>query len=66
MLYKFGITYTQYYPKIIPIGDYNCLQPPNDDDKLINVNEYQQAIGSTIYPMVYTRPDIAFVLRRLL
>jgi hypothetical protein len=32
---------------------------------LINVNEYQQAIGSTIYPMVYTRPDIAFALRRL-
>jgi hypothetical protein len=65
MLNKFGITHAQYHPKKIPVVDYNCLRPANDDDKLINVNEYQQVIGSTIYPMVYTRPDIAFPLGRL-
>jgi hypothetical protein len=41
MLNKFGITHTQYYPKKIPVADYNCLQPANDNDELINVNEYQ-------------------------
>jgi hypothetical protein len=65
MLNKFGITHAQYHPKKIPVADYNCLRPANDDDELINVNEYQQAIGSTIHPMVYTRPDIAFALGRL-
>jgi hypothetical protein len=65
MLNKFGITHAQYHPKKIPVADYNCLRPANNDDELINVNEYQQAIGSTIHPMVYTRPDIPFALGRL-
>jgi hypothetical protein len=65
MLNKFGITHAQYHLKKIPVADYNCLRPANDNDELINVNEYQQAIGSTIHPMVYTRPDIAFALGRL-
>jgi hypothetical protein len=47
MLNKFGITHAQYHPKKTPAADYNCLRSANDDDELINVNEYQQAIGST-------------------
>jgi hypothetical protein len=65
MLNKFGITHARYHPKKIPVADYNCLRSANDDDELINVNEYQQAIGSTIHALVYTRPDIAFALGRL-
>jgi hypothetical protein len=64
MLNKFKITYLQYYPKKIPVADYSCLRPANNNNELINVNEYQQAIGSTIHPIVYTRPDIAFTLGR--
>jgi hypothetical protein len=55
----------QYYSKEIPVADYNCLRPVNDNDESINVNDYHQVIGSTIHPMVYTRPDIAFRLGRL-
>jgi hypothetical protein len=65
MLNKFGITHWQYYPKKIPVADYNCLRPAIDNDELININEYPQAIGSTIHPLVYTRPDIAVALGRL-
>jgi hypothetical protein len=65
ILNKFRITHMQYHPKKIPVADYNCLRSTNHDDELINVNSYQQAIGSTIHLMVYTRPDIAFVLGRL-
>jgi hypothetical protein len=46
MLNKFEITHAQYHPKKIPVADYNCLRPANNDDELINVNEYQQAIRS--------------------
>jgi hypothetical protein len=65
MLNKFGITHGQYHPKKILIADYNCLRPANNNDELININKYQQAIRSTIHPMVYTRPDIGFALGRL-
>jgi hypothetical protein len=64
-LNKFGIRHGQFHPKKIPVADYNCFRPVNDNDELINKNQYQQAIGSTIHPMVYTRPDIAFALGRL-
>jgi hypothetical protein len=65
MLNQFGITHAQYLPKKIPVADYNCVRPANNNNELISINEYQQAIGSTIYPMIYTRLDIAFALGRL-
>jgi hypothetical protein len=40
MLNKFRITHTQYHSKKIPIADYNYLRPVNNDDELININEY--------------------------
>jgi hypothetical protein len=65
MLNKFQITHAQYHPKNITIADYNCPRSGNDNAELINVNKYQQPIGSAIYLMVYTRPDISFALRKL-
>lgn len=65
MLTKFGISHAQHHAKKIPAADYSCLRPATEDDELIDVTEYQQAIGSLIHPMVYTRPDISFVLGRL-
>lgn len=64
-LTKFGITHAQYVSKKIPAADYHHLRPATGDDEMIDTTEYQQAIGSMIHPMVYTRPDIAFVLGRL-
>ena len=61
-LQKFGIPKAKYKAKTIPAADYNLLRPATDKDERINVSEYQQGIGSLMYAMVLTRPDIAFAL----
>jgi hypothetical protein len=65
VLEKFGITKETAKTKRIPAADYESLRPANGTDKRINVTEYQQAIGSLMYAMIFTRPDIAFVLGKL-
>ncbi|KAI0991415.1 hypothetical protein K3495_g16772, partial [Podosphaera aphanis] len=65
ILDKFGITHSKHRAKRIPASDYEHLRPANPEDKRINITEYQQAIGSIMYAVIFTRPDIAFVLGRL-
>ena len=65
VLEKFGITKETAKSKKVPAADYENLRPATDEDRRINVSEYQQAIGSIMYAMVFTRPDIAFVLGKL-
>ncbi|TAQ86988.1 hypothetical protein B7494_g4697 [Chlorociboria aeruginascens] len=65
VLDKFGIIKKSFKPKKIPARGYKNLRPANDKDKRINVSEYQQAIGSLMYAIIFTRPDIAFILGKL-
>lgn len=65
VLDKFGITQEAFKPKRVPATGYENLRPATDNDERINVNEYQQAIGSLMYAMIFTRPDIAFILGKL-
>jgi hypothetical protein len=65
VLDRFGITAEKHKSKKIPIADYESLCPANEKDEQINISEYQQGIGSLLYAMVFTRPDIAFVLGKL-
>jgi hypothetical protein len=65
VLDKFGITKEVHKGKKIPAADYENLRPATKNDTRINVTEYQQGIGSLMYAMVFTRPDIAFVLGKL-
>jgi hypothetical protein len=65
VLDKFGITKETSKPKKVPAIGYEHLRPATSDDERINVTEYQQAIGSLMYAMVFTRPDIAFILGKL-
>ncbi|KAI1006361.1 hypothetical protein K3495_g1864 [Podosphaera aphanis] len=65
VLERFGITNAQHKKKKIPVTDYESLRPASKQDTRINVTGYQQAIGSLMYAMVLTRPDIAFVLGKL-
>jgi hypothetical protein len=46
-------------------ADYTSFRPTTDDDTRINMTEYQQGIGSLMFAMVLTRPDIAFTLGKL-
>lgn len=65
VLKKFGITKEKAKSRPVPAANYDNLRPANETDKRINVTEYQQAIGSLMYAMIFTRPDIAFVLGKL-
>jgi hypothetical protein len=65
VLNKFRITHAQHTARKTPAVDYSQLRPATDKDELIDLHEYQQIIGSLMHAMVYTRPDIAFILGRL-
>ena len=67
MLTKFGFPYAVHKATNIstPIDGYNDLRPATPDDHRIDMTWYREVIGSVMYAMVYTRPDIAFALGRL-
>jgi hypothetical protein len=65
VLNRFRITAEKHKLKKIPTADYESLRPTDEMDERINVPEYQQGIGSLLYAMIFTRPDIAFVLSKL-
>jgi hypothetical protein len=62
---RFSITAERHKLKKIPTTDYESLYSANEEDKRIKVSEYQQVIGSLLYIIVFTRPNIAFVLGKL-
>lgn len=65
VLDNYGITSAKYKPKKIPAADYEHLKPATPEDAHIDSTEYSQVIGSLMYAMIFTRPDMAFVLGRL-
>jgi hypothetical protein len=53
-------------PRPTPVsGRYDKLEPAIDDEERTDKTEYQRAIGSIMYAMVYSRPDIAFHIGQL-
>jgi hypothetical protein len=53
-------------PRLIPVsGRYDKLEAATPEEERTNTTEYQQKIGSIMYAMVYTRPDIAFHIGQL-
>ena len=38
-----------------------CLQSPIEEEEMFRVS-YASAVGSLMYDMVYTRPDLAYVV----
>ena len=60
-----GILKAKYKPAKIPAANYKHLQPATADNERINIREYLKIVGTFIYVIVITRPDIAFVLGRL-
>jgi hypothetical protein len=65
VLAKLGITQEAFKPNRTPATGYENLRPATDKDERINITEYQQAIGCVMYAMIFTRPDIAFILGKL-
>lgn len=52
-------------PVTTPIDGYHALTPSGPADERTNQVEYQKRIGSLMYAMVGTRPDIAFAVCKL-
>jgi hypothetical protein len=65
ILTRFGITHGKYKGTATPITGYDNLRPSQSTDKRIDSTEYRHLVGSVMYGMVYTRPDIAFLVGRL-
>jgi len=65
MLERFGFTTGKHTAMSTPAANYDNLRPANETDTRMNVSEFQQAIGSLMYAMIFTRPDIAFTVGKL-
>jgi hypothetical protein len=65
VLRKFGMEAVKYRRRGTPMRDYENLMPTQLKEERHDANEYQQVIGSLMYAMVHTRPDIAFALGKL-
>lgn len=62
VLSRFGVI----DPKAVTTQMDTQLHKATAQDEMITSNIYVQAIGSVIYLMICSRPDIAFVVKRLL
>jgi hypothetical protein len=65
VLDRLGFTGAPYKPKTTPLNGYDCLRPAKPEDRRLDATDYQQAIGSVMYGMVFSRPDIAFAIGKL-
>jgi hypothetical protein len=65
VLDKFGFSRPSHKNKNHPSTDYADYASSTDEDTRINANEYQQVIGSLMFAMILTRPDIAFAIGKL-
>ena len=65
MLTKFGFPKATSNPVYVPINKDADHSLSKLDDIRTDVTEYRERIGSIIYLIVYTRPDITYALGRL-
>ncbi|KAI0993606.1 hypothetical protein K3495_g14578, partial [Podosphaera aphanis] len=65
ILRKFGFPKPTHKVQKIPIEGYDSLRPATEGDVRVDPSECSMMIGSVMFAMVYTRPDIAFALGRL-
>ncbi|KAI0994559.1 hypothetical protein K3495_g13622, partial [Podosphaera aphanis] len=66
VLEKFGMMGAEKHRKVAtPVVNYNSLRSATNKDIRIDVKEYQKAIGSLMFAMILTRPDIAFAMGKL-
>ena len=62
---RYGVTHSRIKPISIPINGWDSLRPATDEDERTDRREYQQIVGSLLYGMLHTRPDLAIALGKL-
>jgi hypothetical protein len=65
VLESFGYKEPPHKRRDTPANGYDKLLPAEEGESSIDEKEYQQIVGSVMYGMIYTRPDIAFTTGRL-
>jgi hypothetical protein len=65
MLRQYDMDHESILPTRTPMVSQKILLRTQEGDELSPRQEYQQRVGSTMHPMVYTRPDIAFAAGKL-
>ena len=55
----------QAIPVSTPIDGYTAIEPPQPDEARACQQDYQRRIGSLMYLMTCTRPDLAFAVSKL-
>ena len=65
VLTKFGFPKAVHHDIPTPMDGYNDLRPATSNDTRVDATWYREVVGSLMYAMIYTRPDIAFALGRL-
>jgi hypothetical protein len=64
-LHEFAMENPTAKPTCTPISDANSLHHLRDDEELCEIRDYQRRIGSMMFAMVYSRPDICFAMSKL-
>ena len=65
VLERMDIEHNKHKLTELLINSYSSLRPAGPNNKRIDPEWYQKGIRSLIYACILTRPDIAFILRRL-
>jgi hypothetical protein len=65
LLHEFAIENPTVKTTAIPISDANSLHCLQDDEELSEVRDYQRKISSTMFAIVYLRPNIYFAMLKL-
>jgi hypothetical protein len=65
MLRQYDMDHESVIPTRTPMTNQKTLLKAQEGDELTSKLDYQKRVGSVMFPMVYTRPDIAFAAGKL-
>ena len=64
-LHEFAMEHEKAKPTSIPVNGYDHMRKTTIDDEPGDRNAYCRKVGSIMFAMVYSRPDICFALSKL-
>lgn len=65
ILQRIGFEKAAFTPKKVPFVDATQLTPAKEGDQQADVTNYQMGVGSLMYAMILTRPDLCTIVGKL-